>query len=291
MRKIYDFHTHISKNALSSKCKCNDNEIVEYINQGIVPVINVQNLEEYKYYKTAEYIYDREVLHKTSEVLDCKDLSQKVDRDLDKRIVEKANSTAYFSVGVHPFYADNFRASFANFSAFESLIKGADFVGEIGMDNYWAKSNLDVQEEIFVKCLKLAEKYNKKVILHTKGMEEKILEIIKQYKLTYIVHWYACDDFIDEYIDTNSYFTIGPAIYKEESVRSLVEKCPLDRLLIETDGIDALEWLNKEKVNVGQVRDILESVIEKIGQIKGIDSQVVYEQIKINSEKILADIS
>lgn len=290
MKKIYDFHTHISKKALTCKCKCNDNEIVSYIDQGIVPIINIQNLEEFKYYKTAECIYDREVLNSNKENFNCNILINRIEDSveaIEKLAEEHGMSDAYFSVGVHPFHADQVKGSFANLSAFESLVKNADFVGEIGMDNCWSKADILVQKDVFEKCLILADKYNKKVILHTKNMEKEILDVIKKYELTYIVHWYDCEDYIQEYLDLGSYFTIGPAVFTNEKIVKLVEKCPIDKLLIETDGIDAIEWLKNEKIEVTDIRGILESVIEKISQIKKIDKYKVYDQINDNSVKLL----
>lgn len=39
-----------------------------------------------------------------------------------------------------------------------------------------------------------------------------------------------------------SYFTIGPSIGKEEEVTHLVEQVSMDKLLMESDGIEAVKW-------------------------------------------------
>ena len=72
--------------------------------------------------------------------------------------------------------------------------------------------------------------------------EKTILELIRKYPNTYVVHWYGCMDYVKEYDEVVSYFTIGPSIGKEEEVTHLVKQISMDKLLMESDGIEAVKW-------------------------------------------------
>ena len=53
---------------------------------------------------------------------------------------------------------------------------------------------------------------------------------------------YGCMDYVKEYDEVVSYFTIGPSIGKEEEVTHLVKQISMDKLLMESDGIEAVKW-------------------------------------------------
>lgn len=169
-----------------------------------------------------------------------------------------------YSCGVHPWHAGE--------DALKEMLpymKKAPFIGEIGMDSEWCDVDLSLQKDIFEKQIILAEKWHKPVILHTKGQEKEILAILQQHPNTYIVHWYSCLAYVEEYNTVASFFTVGPSVGKDEAVTKLVEKIPMEKLLLETDGIDAIEWAigNREYVPT------LQHSIETIGKIKNISKE------------------
>ncbi|MBC2577806.1 TatD family deoxyribonuclease [Peptostreptococcus russellii] len=248
-KKIYDFHTHIDEL----------NTIEKYYESNIVPVINCQNEDEY--YEFKEYF-------------------EKI-----KGKLEYANEEFYFSIGIHP--NDSLKYKKDVNDVYKDIVLNSPIIGEIGMDGCWCDVSFDVQEEVFRKSLDIAKKYSKPVILHTKFMEKKIFDIIKDYELDFIVHWYSCDNYIDEFIEKSCYFTIGPALLVDENVRMLVKRAPIDRLLLETDGLEALEWLFKKKYRADDLRSVLETVCEEISLLKNIDIDRTYSVLQKNSEKLL----
>lgn len=146
----------------------------------------------------------------------------------------------------------------------ESLLpyyKEADVIGEIGLDNKWSQADMTSQRDAFVKSLEVAVQYNKPVILHTKGMEKEIADIIKAYPLTYIVHWYSGDlQALKSLKKLNTYFTVGPDVMTSQSVQNVVDEIDADRLLIETDGIEAVRWIGSQ----ASINDTLNDIITYI---------------------------
>ena len=74
-------------------------------------------------------------------------------------------------------------------------------IGEIGLDNVWCTVDLGVQRTVFERQLAFAQQLGKPVVLHTKGMEREILDTIRYYPKRYLVHWYACPHWLQDYID------------------------------------------------------------------------------------------
>lgn len=166
-----------------------------------------------------------------------------------------------YSVGVHPWDADRIRLK-----EMEGLLEEAPVIGEIGMDNVWCDTDLSVQRDVFVAQIQFAARHGKPVILHTKGMEREILDIIRQYPNTYIVHWYSAMEYLQEYDAVASYFTVGPSVGTDPAVTQLAEKVSMEKLLMESDGLDAIEWAvgNRDYI------DTLKHAAAQIARIKGL---------------------
>lgn len=248
-KKIYDFHTHISSL-----------EVLEaYYDQDVIPVINCQSRDEFKGLIDKREVFSKDRIHFMDDL--------------------------YYSMGIYPFDADIVDQQFG--SSYEDLIKDANLIGEIGMDACWCDTPFEDQERAFVMSLDLAKKYNKPIILHTKMMEARIYEILKDYDLDMVIHWYSCDKYVREFIDLGCHFTVGPAIFVDENVRNMVKLLPLDRILVETDGVEAIEWLFKKKFDPGNLRNILEAVINELADIKHVSFDVMSDYLLANSERLL----
>jgi len=156
--------------------------------------------------------------------------------------VSKASGPGFLpSFGLHPWHAADWEV--ADMSRYFSR---CSVIGEIGMDSVWCQVPLDTQERVFRQQLSIASELKKPVILHTKGEEERIARIIQEYPNQYLVHWYSCEEHLEEYLKLDCYFSIGPDIWWNPAVQTVARKAPLDRLLLETDGMNAVKWAYEE---------------------------------------------
>lgn len=151
--------------------------------------------------------------------------------------------------GVHPWYVQKW-----GLDCMEKWVEQCTVIGEIGMDSVWCGVPLKLQEDVFCRQLEMACDQKKPVILHTKGQEEKIARIIKEYPNRYLVHWYSCEDYLKEYISLDCYFSIGPDVWWNQAVRDVARRVPRDRILIETDGLEAVKWAYEEGRKAGSVK-------------------------------------
>ncbi|MDZ7543918.1 TatD family deoxyribonuclease, partial [Clostridium perfringens] len=126
----------------------------------------------------------------------------------------------------------------------------SEIIGEIGLDIFWVedKSTYEAKRKIFNFILKESIKRNKFVSIHTKGAEEEIYNALKRNNYNKaIIHWYSGEiSTLEKYIELGCYFTISVDIGYSEKTNEVLDKIPLNRLLIETDGPTALEWVNGE---------------------------------------------
>ncbi|MGI6360495.1 MAG: TatD family hydrolase [Acholeplasmatales bacterium] len=183
----------------------------------------------------------------------------------------------YASVGIHP-------SEVIEEPNYLSLLTHPKVVaiGEIGIDLYWKKDNLDRQIEVFKKQLKIAEDADLPVIIHSRNSSDVIYEIVKDYKVKGVMHCYSeHSNLVDKYLSLGFYIGIGGIVtFKNANlVLEIVEKTPLERLLLETDSPYLAPVPFRGKTN--EPKNIL-YVSKKLAEIKGVAS-VVLNKITTNN--------
>lgn len=160
----------------------------------------------------------------------------------------------YLSIPTHPLILRGFGIHPWDVTADTSLdnlahyIEDCDFIGEIGLDFFWAEdtSAYDRQLEVFEYFLIEAKRHQKICNIHTKGAEKEVLDLLRQHNLRgHIIHWYSGPlALVDEFLALDCYFTISVDAGFSELTDALIKHIPPQRLLFETDGPGALEWVN-----------------------------------------------
>lgn len=156
------------------------------------------------------------------------------------------------SCAIHPWKAADYRP--------ESLLpylEQCPIVGETGLDSVWCDTPYPKQMEAFLWNLDYAQKTQKPVILHTKGREREIALILKKYSMPKIVHWYSDERLPDDYLEQGCYFTLGPDLALNPITKRLSEYLPLDRVMLETDGLSAVSWTLNRRVTANEIPGIL----------------------------------
>ena len=188
------------------------------------------------------------------------------------------------SFGIHPWKAKDFKG---NLEDLNKYIKESKLIGEIGLDFFWEedKSTYEKQKEIFYYILEESIEENKFISMHTKGAEEEIYNSLKG--LNYnkvIVHWYSGDiKILEKFIELGCYFTISVDIGYSKLSETILSMIPLDRLLLETDGPTALEWVNGE---YGYPKCIID-VYKKVADLKNISLEELESIIEKNIGSII----
>lgn len=149
----------------------------------------------------------------------------------------------YAAVGWHPTDAIDMKLE-EDLAWIESLCAHPKVVaiGEIGLDYYWDTSPKDFQHTVFREQIRLARKLNKPIVIHNRDAHEDIVKLLREERAAEvggIMHCFSGSwEMAKLCLDMNFYISFGgPVTFKNARVpKEVMEKVPLDRLLIETDA-------------------------------------------------------
>ena len=139
--------------------------------------------------------------------------------------------------GIHPWNAHKYLGRQEELA--EPLARSPVY-GEIGLDHFFVRkrSRYPAQREVFESFLAAAREQGKIVIVHAKGAEREVLEVIDAYALPRVViHWYSGPlDVLRKMIERGFCFTVGGEVGHSGKIREIARDIPQDRLLTETDN-------------------------------------------------------
>jgi hydrolase, tatD family len=148
----------------------------------------------------------------------------------------------YSAVGFHPHEAKYMDEEAIN--EIERLAvsnKKIVSIGEIGLDYYYDFSPRDVQEDVFVRQMELANKLDLPFIIHSRDASNDTYEMVKKYKnnVDCVLHCYSqSKEMAKLYLDLGCYLSFaGPVTFKKSTnLQEVAKYTPLDRIFIETDS-------------------------------------------------------
>ena len=160
-------------------------------------------------------------------------------------------------------------------------------IGEIGLDYYWDDSHKDEQKALFKAQLELALQLDKPVIIHDREAHADCMEIVFVYpELKGVFHCYSGSaEMAKELLKRGWYLGFdGPITYKNaRKAIEVLEICPLDRILVETDSPYLSPVPRRGKRNDSTN---LQYIIEKLAEIKGLSPELAAAQTLENGKNM-----
>lgn len=210
-------------------------------------------------------------------------------RDIDK-VYNLVNSydELFGLLGVHPSevkdWDDSLIEKISDYSK-SSKIAG---IGEIGLDYYWDKSFIDLQKDIFIKQIKLANTLNLPICVHDREAHKDTFDILKAYNKcsTVVMHCFSGSvEFARECIKEGWYLALGGVVTFKNAVKmkEVAVEIPLDRLLLETDApyLTPVPFRGKQN-QPAYVR----FVAEEIAKLRGISFEELAGVTSENARKV-----
>lgn len=205
-----------------------------------------------------------------------------------KTSVEYSNTYPfiYSAIGVHPTliseYSDEVEQQLIELSQNKKVVA----IGEIGLDYYWMEDEKEIQKEGFRKQMRLAEKLNLPVIIHSRDAMADTIEILNEFpNVRGIVHCYPGSFESAMNIPSNYYFGIGGVLTFKNSKKTVefVNKIDISKLVIETDSpyLTPVPFRGKRNEPI-----YTEYVVRKIAEIKNIPVEEVLRITTENAKKI-----
>lgn len=162
-------------------------------------------------------------------------------------------------------------------------------IGEIGLDYYWNTDNKELQKKAFIEQIKIANKYNLPIVIHTREAVMDTLQILKENKVTKTGVFHCCPqnrELIKEGLKLGFYISFaGPITFKNsKNAEEMINLVPNDRILIETDS----PYLAPEPVRgTRNTPANVKYIAQKIADVKGLTLEEVEKTTFENTKNIL----
>ena len=205
------------------------------------------------------------------------------------KAIEIANKydNIYATVGISPNDLD----SQIDLEKIESLAQDKKVVaiGEIGLDYYWNKENKDLQKDIFVKQIEIANKMDLPISIHTREAVYDTLEVLKnriKVKNSGIFHCCPLNiELIKEAVKLGFYISFsGNVTFKNsKNANKCIEAVPIDKLLIETDS----PYMTPEPYRGKRNNSIyVKLVAQKIAEVRNMELEDIAKITLENGKKV-----
>jgi len=160
-------------------------------------------------------------------------------------------------------------------------------VGEIGLDYNWKEFQTEEMQKkqkiVFRKCLQMAKRLGKTVVIHSRKAEADAIEILEAEKMDKVVmHCFSGKKaLVRRCVENGWSFSVPAVIARLEHFKMLVDMVPLEQILTETDGayLAPVAGTRNEPANVVVT-------LEEIARIKELSVEDVSERVFKNAQKL-----
>ncbi|MCF6276500.1 MAG: TatD family hydrolase [Candidatus Magasanikbacteria bacterium] len=233
-------------------------------------------------------------------------------------IAEKYDGV-FATIGVHPTHvfstdveeegsAFKSRAEDFDYEFYKDLAKSPKVIGigETGMDGFHIPKNLDKKEvfakqkEIFLSHYKLAQELDLPLVIHVRDAHEELLKVLSELPkpIRGVVHCFTSNwEDAQKYLDLGLHLgftgivTFSPKKTDPQTQLDLlevVENCPLDRMLVETDA----PFLAPQKYRGKRCEPwMVEEVVKFIAEFRGLDEGELKKQVLKNTKSLFTKIN
>lgn len=194
----------------------------------------------------------------------------------------------FLMMGLHPTHVkENYEDELA---LVESELNRRKFyaVGEIGIDLYWDKSTLAIQQDAFRRQIKLAKQHQLPINIHCRDAFAEIFEILEEEKgddLRGIFHCFTgTHDQALQAISYNMKLGIGGVVtFKNGQIDQFLNQVPIKNIVLETDSpyLAPAPFRGKRNESSYIVR-----VISRLSEIYGITPDEVAQITTENSRQV-----
>lgn len=214
-----------------------------------------------------------------------------------KRAIELANNydSVYAIIGMHPEDCASYNAEFKQFLVDNASNPKVIGIGEIGLDYHYGTDDKQLQKDVLIDQIKLADKLHLPIVIHVRDAIGDLIEILKD-NIKYInnggiIHCF--NESIESYKILKGLgfkFSFGGAITFSNSKNAprLLKEVDLNDILLETDS----PYLTPEPLR-GKERNqpkYVKYVAERIAQYKDVDVDTIINANENNIKQVFKKI-
>lgn len=195
----------------------------------------------------------------------------------------------FATVGMHPHDAK--RVSDEDLKRLKELISDPKVVavGETGLDFYYDHSPREIQIELFCRFIHMARQAGLPIVVHNREAQREVAELIRnegKRELRGVIHCFTGDyEAAREFLDLGFYLSFTGIITfkKADSLRDVVRKLPLDRILVETDSPYLAPVPHRGKRNEPA---FVRFVAETVARVRGVALEEVAHATSLNAQRL-----
>lgn len=198
----------------------------------------------------------------------------------------------YATIGISPNdIPDNINELEEEIKQLKELYKTSEkivAVGEIGLDYHWNTENKDLQRYAFIEQIKLANKLELPIQIHTRDAVMDTIDILKTNDVKYGGIFHCCPfnrELVKEGLKLGFFISFaGPTTFKNsKNASEIINMVPNDRFLVETDS----PYLSPEPYR-GKRNDPrnVQYILMKIAEVKGKTFEEVQNLAYENAKRI-----
>lgn len=194
----------------------------------------------------------------------------------------------YAAVGVHPEnVSENLDENYLEkLSTLISENKKVVAVGEIGLDYHFRTDNKEIQKEVFISQIKLANKLGLPVLVHDREAHADTMEILKNLRPKGIVHCFSGSlEMASEVVRLGMLLGIGGVVtFKNaKTIVEVVRGMPLAAMVLETDApYMAPTPFRGKRCDSSMIK----YTAQRVAEIKGANVSDVLEITKNNAKRL-----
>lgn len=194
----------------------------------------------------------------------------------------------FLMMGLHPTHVkDHYKKELEHVE--EMLSKRLFFaIGEIGIDLYWDQSTLAIQQEAFMKQIRLAKQHQLPIVIHCREAFDEIFEILEQEKgddLFGIFHCFTGTlEQAKQAISYNMKLGIGGVVtFKNGKIDQFLNQIDLKHVVLETDApyLAPVPYRGKRNESL-----YIWKVLEKLSEIYQIPTSEIAKITTQNSKEV-----
>ena len=201
--------------------------------------------------------------------------------------IAETKENVFAMIGLYPSEAKSYNKELEEY--YIQLAKSSKIVavGEIGLDYYWDKSYIDLQKDVFIKQIQLANKLNLPIVIHDREAHKDTFDILKQHNSTskILFHCFSGSvEFMKECVKEGWYIALGGVVTFKNAIKmkEVAKEVPLDKLMLETDSPYLTPVPYRGKVNYPAY---VKYVAEEIAKIRGISFEEITSITTRNAER------
>ena len=175
------------------------------------------------------------------------------------------DAVTILTVGVHPWQAGE------GVLPTTDEIASAEAVGEIGLDKA-STVDFSLQTALFQAQLRLAEQYEKPVVLHVVRAYEEVLKALDEVQLPAVIFhgFIGSPELAERLIRRGFYLSFGERTFRSSKTLEALRSTPIERLFVETD---------ESRMPLGEI-------YEKVADAKGITGEELQQATYENYLKL-----